>query len=481
MTTHAISKPFEFQRVKHVGPAVAEQIVADVIELGWPVGQVLGSEAELLERYGISRAVLREAVRLVEHQHVARMRRGPGGGLVVDEPDIQAVIVAVILYLLRVGTTLGEIIDTRLVLEELVAEGAARRATEDSIESIRQVLREEASGDWAHDRLLHATLASLTDNPVLELFVDILGRIGDFFELDTEVLSPALQREAQKAHEQIAQAVLANDPGLARERMRRHLAAEAALIGKHGAVVQPLPAAAALREPASDKRGEAVARSIFGGILRSGQQPGDFVGSEASLMAEHTASRAVLREAVRILGYHQIAAMRRGPGGGLFVTAADPSAVTDIVAIYLRRHGVTPEHIVELLSGLELAVVERVSHNLAGRDGERVAAPLREYVSGQVGDGGADTGLAWHAMLASLTGNSALELLHRVVMRLGWLFFSRISQSDPALRRRAQPDFIDPVHHGITEALLAGDQELAMMRMRAHRVAPHEDPDLKFA
>ncbi len=50
---------------------VADLIIEDVMALGWPVGDVLGSETDLLERYQVSRAVFREAVRLVEHQQVA--------------------------------------------------------------------------------------------------------------------------------------------------------------------------------------------------------------------------------------------------------------------------------------------------------------------------------------------------------------------------------------------------------------------------
>lgn len=122
-----IAPRIDSRQAKLAGRA-AEQIVADVIELGWPVGQVLGSEAELLERYGVSRAVLREAVRLVEHQRVARMRRGTGGGLVIDEPDIDAVIGPAIIYLLRVDATLDQIFDTRILLEELAAELASQRA-----------------------------------------------------------------------------------------------------------------------------------------------------------------------------------------------------------------------------------------------------------------------------------------------------------------------------------------------------------------
>ena len=87
MEPEAIAPPVIYRYAK-LARRAAEQIIADIIELGWPVGHILGSEAELLDRYAVSRAVLREAVRLMEHQHVARMRRGRGGGLVIDEPDI---------------------------------------------------------------------------------------------------------------------------------------------------------------------------------------------------------------------------------------------------------------------------------------------------------------------------------------------------------------------------------------------------------
>ena len=52
-------------------------------------GDLVGTEPELIEREGVSRALLREAVRLLEHHHIARMRRGPGGGLFVMAPERQ--------------------------------------------------------------------------------------------------------------------------------------------------------------------------------------------------------------------------------------------------------------------------------------------------------------------------------------------------------------------------------------------------------
>src|SRR5947209_2229098 len=139
---------------------VASRIVDDVFARRWPVGEVIGSEAELLERYNVSRAVFREAVRLVEHQHVARMRRGPGGGLVVTEPDAQAVIDASVMYLLRVGARLDEVFEARMVLEDIVSELAAKRVDEADLARLRQLVDDESNGRGVHPRRLHSLLAS---------------------------------------------------------------------------------------------------------------------------------------------------------------------------------------------------------------------------------------------------------------------------------------------------------------------------------
>src|SRR6202041_3172660 len=115
---------------------VADLIIEDVMALGWPVGEVLGSEAELLDRYQVSRAVFREAVRLVEHQQVARARRGPGGGLVITEPTVGAVIDAVVLYLYRVEAPLDELFEARIVLEDIAAGLAPTRLDEQDLDRL---------------------------------------------------------------------------------------------------------------------------------------------------------------------------------------------------------------------------------------------------------------------------------------------------------------------------------------------------------
>src|SRR4051794_26464474 len=86
---------------------IARDIEAEIVRRGWAIGESLGSEPALQERFGVSRSVLREAVRLVEHHQVARMRRGPGGGLIICEPDAGPATRAVVIYLEYLGTTLS--------------------------------------------------------------------------------------------------------------------------------------------------------------------------------------------------------------------------------------------------------------------------------------------------------------------------------------------------------------------------------------
>jgi DNA-binding FadR family transcriptional regulator len=457
--------PIDSRRAKLAGHA-AEQIMADVAERGWPVGQILGSERELLERYGVSRAVLREAVRLLEHQHVARMRRGPRGGLVVTEPDIDAVIGPVILYLLRVDATLDEVIDTRVVLEEMVAEIAAARIDDSGIAALRQELRNEAvdeSGDhWA----LHSQLAAITRNKVLELFVEVLHQVSSYYVCESGELTPELHREVLAAHRGIANAVINGDSGAARARMHRHLIAGFHFLTTHPATAQRLDASTVLAGTVDDKGAETLARILFAAIITTDAQPGDMVGSEATLMAKYSVSRAVLREAVRILEYHQVALMRRGPGGGLVVASPDLSALTEIIAIYLRRRGVEPGELGEVRTGLELATLERAA---AQMNPEAVAIIDRSLdTEAALGFYHAfRDGHDFHSVLATLTQNRALELVHRVSMRLGWLFFSQ-TESDPAVQELARPTEVGHAHRDIADALRSGNTKAALARMRSH-------------
>ena len=211
---------------------VAEQIEDEIIKRGWPVGTVLGSESELLARYGVSRAVFREAIRIVDHHGVASMRRGPGGGLVVSEPDIEAVVRAMTLLLEYEDIDPIDVNEARMALELSNVRQAAERLTPEGEEILRRSLQEEVERiKVAHDEPptdqppaldFHLLLAELSGNPAMRLFIQIISttqtrqspRANSIEEFASEV---------HRTHSRIAEAVLARDPDTAERRMRRHL------------------------------------------------------------------------------------------------------------------------------------------------------------------------------------------------------------------------------------------------------------------
>lgn len=223
--------------------SVSSRIEKDIIDLGWPVGEVIGSERELIERYGVSRAVFREAVRLVEHHQVARMRRGPGGGLIVTEPDPGVIGNAARLYLRRAHVQRAHLLEARAALELAAVAAATTDLTEDGIHQLTAALQAEedlhAQGiELGYSRKLHTTIARLTGNPALELFVEVLARLDEDLVHDDWTARGELTRRADgasadqshQAHKAIVEAMTAGDAALAQHRMRQHLRAIAELL-----------------------------------------------------------------------------------------------------------------------------------------------------------------------------------------------------------------------------------------------------------
>ena len=444
---------------------VSRRILADVMARGWPVGEVLGSQTELIERYGVSRAVFREAVRLVENQQIARMRRGPGGGLVVTEPTVDAIIDAAVLYLHRANTRLEEVFEARIVLEEIAAELATKRVTEADRAALRALVDDEAIGAVRDHRALHARLAAVTRNPALELFVEIFNRVAFLYFRDSgRSLSDVTLTESREAHAGITAAVLDGDAGRASHRMRRHLEAESVFLQHRRLSRQFLSRSVALGGGVSNKRAEDVARAILQDVVADDLPPGTFLGSQAALVERYGASRAVFREALRLLEHHQIATMRRGPGGGLFVSAPSARGVSDVVAVYLARRGISLADLVELRIRVELTLVELVVARLdADGEQELVRALDREraLTATEFADGGHDM----HGVIAVLAVNRALELVTLVLVRLMRIHqiegFSEVDQA-------AAAGAVAKAHTAIVRAITERDAEAALRRMRRH-------------
>ncbi|MCU1651410.1 MAG: GntR domain protein [Pseudonocardia sp.] len=466
---------------------VARQIEQDVLRTGWPVGEVLGSETELRERYQVSRAVLREAIRLVEHHQVASMRRGPAGGLVVRAPDAGAATSAMVVYLEFVGTTIQHLFAARLMIEPLAAALAAETITESGIAELRTALADEFAAGPNRDgharSALHLTIAELSGNPALNLFIDVLLRLtwryaGDQLNhLPEDPRHPAFT-SSDISHEAMVNSVVAGDGPTAQYLVTQHLE----MLGEFLINWRPdtnYPPSALWSVPTpghtqDQKLAEVVAQRLLAEITGGGWEVGSVIGSEAALLDRFGVSRAVLREAVRLLEYHSVARMRRGPGGGLVVAEPDPSASIEAMALYLDYQGIEVEHLRAVREAVELACLDRV----AARVGEpEVARRLRAVLHGAetanpFGGGKPPAHLGelshlLHVELAELAGNPVLALFLRILITL-WARQREAKGTAPAEPQPEVNASVARAHQGIVDALLVGDGGLARHRMRRH-------------
>jgi DNA-binding FadR family transcriptional regulator len=170
------------------------------------------------------------------------MRRGPGGGLIVAEPDPDAMAHAAAVYLRYRKVNPPDLFETRTALELAAVRSAAEHIDEDGILKLRDALAHESefvggeSDATIHD--FHVVVAGLTGNPALHLFINVLTQLSAARFLGVTAMfdkqaarseSAASQvQEVHRAHEAIAEAIIAGDSALAQHRMLRHLTALAA-------------------------------------------------------------------------------------------------------------------------------------------------------------------------------------------------------------------------------------------------------------
>lgn len=218
-------------RPMNVAERVAREIEGEIVRQGWQVGALIGSEADLAERFQVSRPVVREAARILEHRSVAHMRRGPGGGLIVSAPDptLTAEEAALYLHYRKVtGTQLNEV---RNALELSAVRLTADRIDTDGIARLRAVIEYEAQlepgpGQDSEGRAqLHYAIAELTGNPALELFIRVVSKvITDRYRAGRHALTAFDESCVLDEHRAIVEAICAGDGALAHFHMQHHLA-----------------------------------------------------------------------------------------------------------------------------------------------------------------------------------------------------------------------------------------------------------------
>jgi GntR family transcriptional repressor for pyruvate dehydrogenase complex len=213
------------ERQPRLSDKVASMMLETILSRRLRPGDRLPSERELGEQFGVSRTVIREAVRALVAKGVIEVRSG--SGLRVAAVDASAVRESMSLFLHGATLDYEKVHEVRKMLEVQTAGLAAARATAEDLLKLTDACEqmegaiadvEEAS---LRDLEFHRMIARATHN---ELYLVLMDSIGEsLIEVRRENLRGGSAEETLHLHRRILERIIAHDVEAAREAMSEHL------------------------------------------------------------------------------------------------------------------------------------------------------------------------------------------------------------------------------------------------------------------
>jgi DNA-binding FadR family transcriptional regulator len=211
---------------------LADQLRELILSGALAAGAPLASERSLVAQSGLSRATVREAMRILETEGLVDIRAGRSGGARVRRPDQALMSRQLNVFIRGRGLSWDAVSDAREAVEVATAGLAARYRTPADLEAIGQVMAmledpAAAPASMVESNIAwHLLVARASQNELLVNFMSsISGAMEDYFH--REAISD-LQIESSrdvmcKAHRSVFDAIVAGDAEAANRRMARHL------------------------------------------------------------------------------------------------------------------------------------------------------------------------------------------------------------------------------------------------------------------
>lgn len=215
------------RRPQRLPEIVADQLQEYILSNGLRAGDRLPTEPEMSEMYEVSRQVVREAARLLEHRGIVEIRAGRG--MSVADVNVDRVHDIYRLFLRFKPENFEDLLTTRLILEPAIAALAAQHRTEGDLLRMAQTLEASKALDseafTEHlmlDLEFHRSVTEACDNPFLiALAAPINESLREVYAEPIAYLSSLPQTHAE--HETILSAIRAGEAEAAREATLAHL------------------------------------------------------------------------------------------------------------------------------------------------------------------------------------------------------------------------------------------------------------------
>src|ERR1700704_3057241 len=192
-------------------------------------GAPLPAERELVKQTQMSRATVREALRILEVQNLVRVRAGRAGGAFVQRPTTSSMASSVSMLIRGQRIKLADLMETREALEPFCAELAARKRTDEDLALLDRANDDLANPDASLPDFLQANLdwhvgvAMASRNELLIGFMTALSHAIYTGTDNSAFVDDDVRAVTQRAHRSITTAIRSRDAEAAARRMRRHV------------------------------------------------------------------------------------------------------------------------------------------------------------------------------------------------------------------------------------------------------------------
>jgi DNA-binding FadR family transcriptional regulator len=223
--------PRAVRRVRKAYEQVADQLRELIVSGVLAPGERLPTESALGRDFGVSRATIREALRVLAAQGLIRTAKGATGGSFVTLPTVDHIssfVQANVGLLAETRhVTLEELLEARELVEVPAARLAAARRSEDDVERLRATvpadeLRLGSAEEFTYNAEFHSCVLAASRNTLLTVSAQPI-----FTVLQTHLARSALPRSFHTSihadHVRILEAVEAGDADAAAGEMRDHL------------------------------------------------------------------------------------------------------------------------------------------------------------------------------------------------------------------------------------------------------------------
>jgi GntR family transcriptional repressor for pyruvate dehydrogenase complex len=213
---------------------IAERLLEAIVDGRLRAGELLPSERELGAQFGVSRTVIREAIRALTTRGLVEVLSGRGVRVI---PLDTASVTDAMSLLLRGDSRIDfpKIHEVRMMLETHIAGIAAERSSPEDHAELEALMvawvqaGEDIIAAARVDFDFHRSLATCTGNELFVLLIDsIAGALMEERRRTLLVPKHSLSKVLRE-HRDIVAAVKAHDPDRARAAMRSHLAGAAAV------------------------------------------------------------------------------------------------------------------------------------------------------------------------------------------------------------------------------------------------------------